>query len=356
MKHINHLLLLLLAGLFILTLTGCVGVSLQDEGLVIGESYRLESGKTLNTDMTVLGGNAEIEQGAAVNGDLAVIGGNVTIDGTISGDVSVLGGSVQLKDHAVVHGGLNALGGTVNRDPGAVVEGASAPDFPFRITTMRTPPFRISFDPITGPLMAFFQALALAALAILVQLFAAPQMQRTGQTAVAQPVAAGGVGMLTMIIAPALLVIMAVTIILLPLSLLGFLVLGLAALYGWLSLGLMVGRQLAAWLKQPWTDPINAGAGTLALSLLSSMLNLIPCLGWLATALIWFVALGTAILTRFGMQTYPAPYHAPAPRPAGPYAPAPAPAETPRPAETASPEIETGGTGSEERSEDTAGS
>ncbi len=317
MKQINRLSLLLLAGLFILTLTGCVGVSLQEEGLVLGESYRLKSGETLNTDLTILGGNAELEQGSTVNGDLAVIGGNVTIDGTVTGDVSVLGGYVQLQDHAVIKGSLGALGGTVRRADGAVVEGETNPNF----------------DPITGPLMAFFQALALAALAILVQLFAAPQMQRAGQTAVSQPIVSGGVGLLTIIVAPALLLIMAITIILLPLSLLGFMALGVAALFGWLSLGLMVGRQIAAWLNQPWSDPINAGAGTLVLSLLSSMLNLIPCLGWLATALVWFIALGTVILTRFGMQAYPAPYRAPAPQSAAPYTPvpAPAPSETPRP-------------------------
>ena len=45
---------------------------------------------------------------------------------------------------------------------------------------MRTLPINVNFDPITGPLMAFFQALALAALAIVVQLFAAPLMERTG--------------------------------------------------------------------------------------------------------------------------------------------------------------------------------
>lgn len=331
MKHINRLSLLLLAGLFILMLTGCVGVSMEEEGLVLGESYRLESGETLGTDLTILGGNAELEQDSTVNGDLAVIGGNVTIDGTVTGDVSVLGGYVQLQDHAVIRGSLSTLGGTIRRDDGAVVEGETNPDFPLQITNMRTPPFQINFDPITGPLMAFFQALALAALAILVQLFAAPQMQRTGQTAISQPIVSGGVGLLTIIVAPALLLIMAITIILLPLSLLGFLVLGIAALYGWLSLGLMVGRQIAVWLKQPWSDPVNAGVGTLVLSLLSSMLNLIPCLGWLATALVWFMALGTVILTRFGMQAYPAPYRAPAPHPAGPNAPAPAPVETPRP-------------------------
>jgi len=327
MKTMTRLSFIVLVGLFLLSLTGCVGISLQDEGLVVGESYRLRSGEMLNNDLTILGGNAELDQNSTVNGDLAVIGGNVIVDGTIDGDVSVLGGYVRLEDNAVIRGDVSTVGGSVQRADGAVVEGRSNRDLPFGITTMRTPPLQINFDPITGPLMAFFQALALAALALLVQLFAAPQMERTGRTAVTQPVVSGGVGLLTIIVAPALLLIMAITIILIPLSLLGLLILGIAALFGWLALGLVVGRQLAIWLKQPWSDPVNAGVGTLVLSLLSSMLNLIPCIGWLANALIWFVALGTVILTRFGTQIYPAPYSAPAPRPAGPPPTAPVPPE-----------------------------
>ena len=43
MKQINRLTLLLLAGLCILMLTGCVGVSLQEEGLVVGEDPELDA-------------------------------------------------------------------------------------------------------------------------------------------------------------------------------------------------------------------------------------------------------------------------------------------------------------------------
>lgn len=326
MKLIKRLPLILIFIIALFALTGCIGVSMGGEGLVIGDSYRLESGDTLNNDLTVIGGNAVLAEDSTVNGDVSVLGGNVTIEGQVNGDVSVLGGNVRLDDSARIRGDVVSLGGTVRRSAGAVVEGRDNGRQPFRVPTMRTPPVQVHFDPILGPLMAFFRALALAALAIVVYLFAGTQMERTGRTAVAQPIISGGVGLLTLIVAPALLLLLAITILLLPLSLLGILILGIAALFGWLSLGLVVGRQLAIWLKQSWSDPINAGVGTLALSLLSSMLNLIPCLGWLANVLIWFIALGAVILTRFGTQTYP-PYYSGglAPRPEGPYSPPAAP-------------------------------
>ncbi len=318
MKNIIRLSFILLAALLIFSLTGCVSPSLQDEGLVLGDSnYRLQSGESLNHDLTIMGGNATLEEDSTVNGDLTVIGGNVTVDGIINGSVSVMGGYVYLDDHARVTGELASLGGTVRRSSQAKVEGGEGSGNTSVIPWMRVLPVNVNFDPITGPLMAFFQALALAALAIVVQLFAAPYMDRTGRTALSQPVVSGGVGLLTVVVTPALLIILAITIILIPLSLLGFFAVGIAALFGWLALGLMLGRQLALWLKQSWSEPICAGAGTLTLSLLASMLGLIPCLGWLAVALIWMVALGAVILTRFGTQPYPT---IPGPRPYNPVA------------------------------------
>jgi hypothetical protein len=324
MKYNLRILLLFMAVVAIVSLAGCA--PMRSGGLVVGDSYRLESGQTLNNDLTVIGGNALVEEDAIVNGDVAVIGGNVRIDGRINGEISVLGGNVNLGDTAVVQGDVNTIGGSVQRSPQAVVHGEQVGDRPGRITTMRTPGVTVSFDPITGPLMAIFQALAVGALALLVNLFAAPQMDRTGRTALAQPIISGGVGLLTIIVAPALLIIIGITIILLPVSLLGLLALGIAGLFGWLSLGLILGRQIAIWLKQPWSDPIHAGAGTLTLSLISSMLNLVPCIGWLANLLIGLIGLGAVLLTRFGTRDYtsgpgaelpagpaPTPYNPPPP-------------------------------------------
>ncbi len=323
MRRLTRISVLLLAAFTLLFLAGCVPIPTGDQGLVIGDSYRLESGKTLNNDLTVIGGNATLMQDSTVNGDVAVIGGNVTIDGKVNGDVSAIGGFVSLTDHANITGSVSTLGGTVDRSSQAVVEGKTPTrtNQPGPVTTFKSPAMQVSVDPITGPLIAIFQALALAALAVVVNLFAPMPMERASHTALTAPAAAGGVGCLTILV----LLIMAITIILLPVSLLGFLVLGIAVLFGWLALGLLLGRQLAVWLNQPWSDPINAGAGTLVLSLLVSLMNIIPCIGWTGSALVGLVALGAVVLSRFGTQIYPPPYSSTAPYTStAPYAPPPA--------------------------------
>jgi hypothetical protein len=351
MKH-KRLSLLLFIALTMLILAGCSGYSPVRGTLVMGDTYRLKSGQTLEDDLTVMGGVAELESGSTVNGDVSVMGGTVRADGIINGDISVMGGSVQLGEAARVSGDVTQFGGSVNRTDGAIVEGDFGDEGPtFRVPPvppMSPPRANINFDPIFRPFMAFFQALAIAALAVLVYLFASRPMERVGQAALGAPVVAGGIGLLTIIVAPALLVILGITIILLPISLLGILLAGIAWIFGWVTIGLLTGRQVARWLNQSWADPINAGIGTLIISLVASLFDIvIPCIGWMPGFLVGIVGLGAVVLTRFGTQNYTsngsfpgtgsaagAPY-----RPQAPYTPAPSspayrpPAATP-PAQT----------------------
>ena len=51
--------------------------------MIGNSSYRLESGETVNTDLTIIGGNATLDENSTVNGDVTVIGGNVTMDGKV---------------------------------------------------------------------------------------------------------------------------------------------------------------------------------------------------------------------------------------------------------------------------------
>lgn len=310
---------LLLVTLILVLLAGCAPVASSNGGLVIGSSYHLNSGETLNHDLTVVGGNVALDQNSTVNGNVAVLGGNVVVDGNINGDLTVMGGSVNLENHAVVQGALNTVGGSVERASGAIVKGQMNNN-PTGIAPMMRTPVIGSNTNLKSPLTVIFQSLALAALAVIVTLFAPGYVERAGRTAQAAPAASGGVGCLTLLV----LVVMAITIILIPVSLLGLLVAGLAILFGWIAIGLLVGREFAILVKKPWSDPINAGVGTLVISLLAGALNIIPCIGWLAGVIVALIGLGAVILSRAGTQLYPTTYNGSFynPRP-GPYTPPP---------------------------------
>jgi hypothetical protein len=74
--------------------------------------------------------------------------------------------------------------------------------------------------------------------------------------------------------------------------------------FGWIALGLEVGKRLAIALNQEYQPVVMAGLGTLVLSLVVNGINFIPCVGWFAPFLVSAVGLGGVILSRFGTQTY----------------------------------------------------
>ncbi len=298
-KRIPLFLLILLA---MLALAGCGAVK---GTLVMGDTYRLESGQTLEDDLTVMGGVAELEEDSTVQGDVSVMGGTLRISGLVEGDISVIGGSVVLTDTARVDGDVTQVGGSVSKAEGAVVGGVFDKTDP-TIRVPRGPMMGVrDLDPILSPFMAFFQSLAIAALAVLVFLFAARPMERVGQAVIGQPVVSGGIGLLTVVVAPALLVILGITIILLPVTFLGIILFVIAWAFGWIALGLATGRNIARMFNRTWTDPVSAGVGTLVLSLVASLFNLIiPCIGGIPGFLAGIIGLGAVVATRFGTVDY----------------------------------------------------
>ncbi len=304
---------------------------LPDE-FVFGENYTLAGGETLDGNLWVFGGNATLEEGSTVTGDVMVFGGNLIADGTIEGDVNMTGGSVMLGSTAVVQGDVNVTGGSLNRDSGARVEGSVNENFrgPFRFSMprgLRLPGVNVPWPevdiqyPFWGVLSYFFRAFLVSALAVLLAMFWPRQIARTGEAVLSQPLIAGGMGLVTIIVAPIVLLGLAITILLIPVSFLGFLLLGVMIVFGWIAIGLEVGKRMAQTLfRTEWTLPVAAGLGTLLLTLVVDGIGQIWCVGWIAPALVGLLGLGGVLLTRFGTQ----PYSGPAASAIRPMTPAPA--------------------------------
>jgi hypothetical protein len=304
-------------------------LSVRPDQFVFGDNYILEANSTLNGNLWVFGGNAELRTGSRVNGSILIFGGNLRVDGTVEGDITAAGGNIQLRDNAVVRGSVNMMGGSVSRASGARIEGdvtdQSDRSFVFpRVGPVTTPNINVN-NPVVEFMGFLFQSLITAALAVLVALFIPVQSERVARTAVSQPLVSGGLGLATVIVLPILMLILVVTIILIPVSLILGLLLALAILYGWIAVGIELGKRMARLFKSDWTLPLAAGIGTLTLSLvIGGAGRYIWCVGWLLPAAVSLVGLGAVLLTRFGTQSYPAfrpPYGTP---------PAPVPSPSPR--------------------------
>ena len=296
--------------------------------VVFGGTFTLESGDVVNGDMVIFGGSVEFEAGSLVDGDVLLFGGSAEVNGEIDGNLALLGGSADLGSAAVVTGDVIALGGNVDRAEGAVVEGdfvsSDGVYFPFGFEIPNLPElgslpdldrdFRIRpfgqssigpfFSPVTGVLWFVLRSLLIAALAVLVVLFWPQAAGRTGDTAVSQPLISGGLGCLTMIVFPVLCGLIAITLIGLPLSFLLVVALVVALLFGWIAIGVELGRRMSEAFSWEIHPAASAGIGTLLVSFVVFGLGLIPCIGWLAPLLVGAAGLGAVILTRFGSREY----------------------------------------------------
>lgn len=286
---------------------------LQEGRVVFGGTYTLHSGETLDGDLAVLGGAAILEQGSTVDGDVIILGGNLEANGEIDGDLVVIGGNANLGPNTVVRGDAVTFGGNVNtgnaRIEGEQVSGEGL-DFPLDFRWGRDialplrsfTGFRVSTQ--ARVLGYLFQCFMLAALAVLVVIFWPNPTGRVASAVVDQPVVAGGLGLLTIIVAPILLILLMITICLIPVSIIGLILLVVAAVFGWVALGLEVGQRLAKALNQEYQPVVAAGLGTLVLSLVVNGIAFIPCVGWLVPFLVAALGLGGVLLTRFGAQAY----------------------------------------------------
>ena len=314
--------------------------------LVIGNNFTLSEGETLSGNLVVIGGNADLQRGSLTEGDVVMLGGNLSVDGTIEKNIVAIGGLVDLGETAVVHGDVNTLGGRVDRQAGARVDGQvnSNTTGPFPSIVLPgaawTPSMDMGLGLVGKIIWWLFRSFAWAGLALLVVALLPDHTDRAAQVAVTQPLIAGGLGLLTAVVVPTILLVVALTIIGIPVTLVGIFALVVAWAFGVIVVSLEVGRRMAHALKQEWASGVCAAVGAFLLTLVTNGIGmLVPCVGWMAPALVGMLGLGAVLLTRFGTQVYPlegTPAPKVEPTPLAPVEPSevveaktPAPPETP---------------------------
>ena len=299
----------------------------QPGQIVLGGNYVLDEDETLYGDLVIIGGNASLKAGSILHGNILIAGGTINASGTINGNILSFGGVVNIKSNAEIRGDLVRFGGVYNVDKGAEIEGnmvsnegitvdfledwSDWKEFDYENQIEEYNPIqqafstqRIALEKIGEFLLNATKALGLAVLTVIASLFLLKPMERSSETLYQHPALSFGIGLLTLIAFPILMVLLLFTIILIPVSILGLIGLALVILFGWFTLSLLLGRRLAEVFKTRWTDPLNAGVGSLALSLVAAIASIIPCIGWLLPVLFISAGLGAAVMSRFGTRVY----------------------------------------------------
>jgi uncharacterized RDD family membrane protein YckC len=280
-----------------------------------GRDTDLPRGQRADSVVSILGSSSsegEARDVVSIFGDTHVSGpvsdsavavfGSTSIDSPIDGDAVAVFGNVTLGPHAVVHGDVVAVGGTVERDPAAVVHGTvqsvggRAAGFGWLRPWIDHCLFYarpLAFAPGLG--WAWGIALAFLALYLGLALIFREPLTRCVQTLETQPGMTALAAILTVLLTPALFVLLCITVI--GIAAVPFFVAALfcAALFGkavmlaWLGRRCLVGRSTGPFGHPAWAVLIG---GAIVL-----VLYLVPVLGFVVYKLLGLVGLGAVVYT-----------------------------------------------------------
>jgi hypothetical protein len=289
--------ILFLLGAIFLSACGMDGryqVTLITEG-----EHRLSG--TTNGDLVILGGEVTLVQGAILAGSTHVISGAFILDGEIRGDISILGGEVTMGPQAQIHGDLNYGGGNLSNLEQASVTGKTNTG-----TGIQLPSFETQPSPDIGGqiIRSLLGAVLMGLGALLVDRYLSAAARRVREAAIQHILVSLAMGMLVGIVALTLVVLMAYTILLIPVAILGICAMGIALMYGWIVYGLALGRFLAQRLNLGISSRRVVFGGPFVFMLLMSLITEIPVVGGLIGILIASAALGAVFLTRFGLRRF----------------------------------------------------
>ncbi|MEK7377098.1 MAG: hypothetical protein AABZ57_08085 [Candidatus Margulisiibacteriota bacterium] len=246
-----------------------------------------------------IGSNTLLAKGTLTESVISV-GGSVTIAGEVINDVVSVGGSIILKPTARVHGNAVSIGGVVKRESGSKVAGNTTEvNMPQNLGIMvntgaQMGPQVLFFATALASLLAFLGVLALGV--IVSVLFP----KRIGWTSVAiehHPWQTLGWGLAWWALLLPMTLLMIVSVIGIPIVFILWLLYGLAVVLGYISVTQLIGKKLLVSFKrynQPIATEVLWGV------VLMALVNLIPVLGQLITAVICTMGLGAAWMSRLG--------------------------------------------------------
>jgi hypothetical protein len=224
-------------------------------------------------------GSVVIEPGQVVDGDLTVIFGDATNAGIVEGDVNVIGGTYDPRPGGVVTGQINQIGNAVTQ---AVVPWApsESPFGPF------VPDHRLLWR-VSWNLLALlvFLIFPLRTRMVLDRLEGHPGLS----------VVAGVLGSVAVI---PLAVLLAITILLIPLIPLELVFVLAGVFLGTAALALLIGRRLCE-LVSPATTPSPLIAFLAGIALITAA-ELVPVVGTLVLILVGLIGLGATMLSFAG--------------------------------------------------------
>jgi hypothetical protein len=263
---------------------------------VLGQSLVVGEHEVVCGDLTLLGSTLDVT--GQVRGNILAFGSNINIAGMISGDVDLYGGSVTLQNGSHVHGNINLYGGRARTEPGAGLEGE---------VNNRSQHISLWLPGLSdGFAFPFWPVFIWVALGLVLVSLLPEHVMFVRATVASKARRSLLLGLLSLLLAPAVLIVLIALIIPIPLAII--IVGGLIAAWalGTIAIGWLMGEYIMrAIAPRHNTRLAQVTVGLTVLILAESL----PYIGWLVSIGAGFVGLGAVFLSRFGTRLYGQPRH-----------------------------------------------
>ena len=266
------------AGTIHVTESGRVG------GSVDGAAGTVRIDGAVGGDVSVGAGTLEVTETARIGGDVDAGAGYVSVDGRVDGDVRVGAETVVLGPNALIGGDFRYDAATLDRDPAATVEGSVVSQPRER----RPSGGAAVVGNVLGAVYGLLANLLFGALLLLAfPDFSTGVASRVGSS----PVRTGGVGLLALVGVPVVLVLVAVTLVGIPLA-----VVGAVAFAGGIWAGLVYGQFAVGVRALAVVDRENRWLALVVGLVGFAFLGAVPILGGLLELAVLLLGLGALAL------------------------------------------------------------
>lgn len=258
-----------------------------------GRTLVVGSGEVVCGSLTSFGGTAVVQ--GEVRGDIVAFGGSVVIDGNVDGNVTLYGGNLTLQNGAHVNGDIHVCGGQW-------IEGADSQLHGNVFDCTKSVSLLLLSNNDAG--LRFWSIVTWIALAWLLITLLPEHVMLVRTTVQSKMRRSFFLGLLTILLAPAILAVLIALIIPIPLAIIVAIGLMAAWALGTVAIGWLIGERLVHLVApQRNSRSLQVVVGIAVLALASSL----PYIGWFISIGAGLLGLGAVFLSRFGTRLYTQP-------------------------------------------------
>ena len=265
----------------------------EHRGPAFGGAVVVDTNETECGNLTTFGGTVAIN--GVVKGDIIAFNSDVVIRGTVDGDIKLYGGNVILQSGSHVHGDINLYGGHWTQGTSTQIDGA---------VIDRTEHLDSLLLGNGGFRFSVWSLLIWVGLGILFTSLFPEHVMLVRTTVISKARRSFVIGLLSILLAPPVLVVLIALVLSIPLAI----IVGLGLIAAWALGTVAIGWHIGDYIMRKVAPHQNTRLMQIVVGLTVLVLaGSLPYIGWLISIGAGLLGLGAVFLSRFGTRLYDQP-------------------------------------------------